>query len=46
MHRQQGKWEIVAFHNAPVHKREEESTGFVISMEVLKQDTKTQGKEG
>jgi uncharacterized protein (TIGR02246 family) len=46
MHRQQGKWEIVAFHNAPVQKREEEETGFVISMKVLKQDTETQGKEG
>jgi uncharacterized protein (TIGR02246 family) len=32
MHKQQGKWEIVAFHNAPVQKREEEQTGFVIHM--------------
>ena len=32
MHNQQGKWEIVAFHNAPVQKREEEETGFVIHM--------------
>ena len=32
MHKQQGKWEIVAFHNAPVQKREEEETGFVIHM--------------
>jgi uncharacterized protein (TIGR02246 family) len=46
MQKQQGKWEIVAIHDAPVQKREEESNGFVISMEVLKQDTKTQGKEG
>ncbi len=30
---QQGKWEIVAFHNAPVQKREEEDTGFVIHVE-------------
>jgi uncharacterized protein (TIGR02246 family) len=30
MHKQQGKWEIVAFHNAPVQKREEEETGFLI----------------
>ena len=32
MHKEQGKWEIVAFHNAPVQKREEEETGFVIRM--------------
>jgi uncharacterized protein (TIGR02246 family) len=32
MHKQQSKWEIVAFHNAPVQKREEEDTGFVIHM--------------
>jgi uncharacterized protein (TIGR02246 family) len=32
MHKQQGKWEIVAFHNAPVQKREEEESGFVIHM--------------
>ena len=30
--KEQGKWEIVAFHNAPVQKREEEETGFVIHM--------------
>jgi uncharacterized protein (TIGR02246 family) len=30
MHKRQGEWEIVAFHNAPVQKREEEETGFVI----------------
>jgi uncharacterized protein (TIGR02246 family) len=43
--KEQGKWEIVAFHNAPVQKREEEETGFVIQMAGLNQDTKTQGKE-
>jgi uncharacterized protein (TIGR02246 family) len=32
MHKQQGRWEIVAFHNAPVQKLEEEETGFVIHM--------------
>jgi uncharacterized protein (TIGR02246 family) len=35
MHKQQGKWEIVAFHNAPIQKREEEDTGFVIYIEGL-----------
>jgi uncharacterized protein (TIGR02246 family) len=45
MQKQQGKWEIVAFHNAPVQRREEDETGFVIRMEVLNQDTKTQAKE-
>ena len=35
MHKQQGKWEIVAFHNAPVQKREEDDTGFVIHIESL-----------
>jgi uncharacterized protein (TIGR02246 family) len=45
MHKQKGKWEIVAFHNAPVQKREEEQSGFVIRMELLNQDTKTQAKK-
>lgn len=45
MHKQQGKWEIVAFHNAPVQKREEEETGFVIHMAGLNQETETQAKE-
>jgi uncharacterized protein (TIGR02246 family) len=31
--KQQGKWEIVAFHNAPVQKREGEDTGFVVHIE-------------
>ncbi len=35
MHRREGRWEIVAFHNAPVQKREEEETGFVIHIEGL-----------
>ncbi len=34
--KQQGRWEIVVFHNAPVQKREEEETGFVIHMAGLK----------
>jgi uncharacterized protein (TIGR02246 family) len=46
MQKEKGKWEIVAFHNAPVQKREEEDTGFVIHMAGLDQNTKTQGKEG
>jgi uncharacterized protein (TIGR02246 family) len=45
MHKQKGKWEIVALHNAPVQKREEEDTGFVIQMAGLNQDTKSQVKE-
>jgi uncharacterized protein (TIGR02246 family) len=45
MHKQQGKWEVVAFHNAPVQKREEEESGFVIRMELLNQHAKTQAKE-
>jgi len=45
MHKQQGKWEIVAFHNAPVQKREEEETGFVIHTAGLNQDMRTQAKE-
>ena len=45
MHKQKGKWEIVALHNAPVQKREEEDTGFVIQMAGLNQHTETQVKE-
>lgn len=33
MQKQEGEWEIVAFHNAPVQKREREDTGFVIRIE-------------
>jgi hypothetical protein len=44
MQKQQGKWEIVAFHNAPVQKREEDETGFVIRTEGLNQDRKTRAK--
>jgi uncharacterized protein (TIGR02246 family) len=44
MHKPQGEWEIVAFHNAPVQKREEE-TGFVILMAGLNQHTESQAKE-
>ncbi len=33
MQKRQGKWEIVAFHNAPIQKRQEENTGFVIHIE-------------
>jgi hypothetical protein len=45
MYREQGKWEIVAFHNAPVQKREEEETGFVIHTAGPNQDMRTQAKE-
>jgi uncharacterized protein (TIGR02246 family) len=33
MQKRESEWEIVAFHNAPVQKREEEDTGFVIHIE-------------
>jgi len=33
MQKQQGKWEIVAFHNAPVQKWQEEEAAFVIRIE-------------
>jgi uncharacterized protein (TIGR02246 family) len=46
MQKQQGKWQIVAFHNAPVQKQQEEETGFVIHIEGLNQDTKTQARKG
>ena len=46
MQEREGTWEIVAFHNAPVQKREGEKTGFVICIEDLHQGTKTQAKEG
>jgi catechol 2,3-dioxygenase-like lactoylglutathione lyase family enzyme len=42
MQEREGEWEIVAFHNAPVQKREEDS-GFVILVEGL--DTEQGGKE-
>jgi len=45
MQEREGEWQIVAFHNAPVQKREGEETGFVIRMEGLKQDTKAKAKE-
>jgi len=35
MQKQEGEWEIVAFHNAPVQKRNEEGTGFVIQVDCL-----------
>jgi uncharacterized protein (TIGR02246 family) len=41
MHKREGEWEIVAFHNAPVQKRAEEDTGFVIHIEGLNQEAKT-----
>jgi len=31
--KREGEWEIVVFHNAPVQKREDEDTGFVIHIE-------------
>jgi uncharacterized protein (TIGR02246 family) len=43
--KREGGWVIVAFHSAPVQKREGEETGFVIHIEVLNQDTKTQATE-
>ena len=43
MQKQEGEWEIVAFHNAPVQKRNEEGTGFVIQVEGL--ETSQGGKE-
>jgi uncharacterized protein (TIGR02246 family) len=42
MQNREGEWEIVAFHNAPVQKREDEVTGFVIHIEGVK--TKQGGK--
>ena len=35
LQKRNGEWEIVTFHNAPVQKREEEKTGFVIHIEGL-----------
>jgi uncharacterized protein (TIGR02246 family) len=43
MQKQEGEWKIVAFHNAPIQKRNEESTGFVIQVEGL--ETSQGGKE-
>ena len=43
MQKQEGEWEIVAFHNAPVQKRNEEGTGFIIQVEGL--ETSQGGKE-
>jgi len=43
MQKRNGKWEIVAFHNAPVQKREEEEAGFVIHIEGV--ETRQGGKE-
>lgn len=43
MQKQEGEWEIVAFHNAPVQKRNEEGTGFVIQVEGL--ETSQGGEE-
>ncbi|MFQ4146022.1 SgcJ/EcaC family oxidoreductase [Chlorogloeopsis sp. ULAP02] len=37
MQKQQGKWEIVAFHNAPVQKTEGDDFGFVIDIQGLTQ---------
>jgi uncharacterized protein (TIGR02246 family) len=33
MQEREDRWEIVSFHNAPVQKRQEEETGFVIRIE-------------
>jgi uncharacterized protein (TIGR02246 family) len=43
MQKQEGEWEVVAFHNSPVQKRKDEGTGFVIYVEGL--DTKLGGNE-
>jgi uncharacterized protein (TIGR02246 family) len=43
MQKREGEWEILAFHNAPVQKREEEETGFVIHIEGV--DTRQGGRE-
>jgi uncharacterized protein (TIGR02246 family) len=37
MQKREGKWEIVAFHNAPVQKAEEDDFGFVIDIQGLTQ---------
>jgi lactoylglutathione lyase len=42
MQKREGEWEILAFHNAPVQKREEEETGFVIHIEGV--DTRQGGR--
>jgi uncharacterized protein (TIGR02246 family) len=42
MQKREGQWEILAFHNAPVQKREEEETGFVIHIEGV--DTRQGGR--
>jgi hypothetical protein len=39
MHKREGEWKIVAFHNAPAQKRDEQDTGFVIHIEGV--ETKT-----
>ncbi len=45
MQKQEGKWSIVAFHNAPVQKSEEDDFGFVIDIKGLKgKDQETQRK--
>jgi uncharacterized protein (TIGR02246 family) len=43
MQKREGEWEIVAFHNAPVQRREEEVTGFVIRVEGV--DAREGGEE-
>ena len=43
MQERESEWEIVAFHNVPVQKREEEDIGFVIHLEGL--DTEQGGNE-
>jgi uncharacterized protein (TIGR02246 family) len=43
MQNQEGEWKIVAFHNAPVQKRKEAGTGFVIQVEDL--ETRQGGNE-
>ena len=43
MQMREGEWGIVSFHNAPVQKREEEETGFVIHIEGVELATKATG---
>jgi uncharacterized protein (TIGR02246 family) len=43
MQKREGEWEIVAFHNAPIQKRNEEGTGFVIQVDGL--ETRQGGNE-
>ena len=43
MQKREDRWEIVSFHNAPIQKRQEQVTGFVIRIEGV--DTQRGGNE-